>query len=153
MKSERAITLISIIIYVILMTFVVAGISAITTTFYTNVNDIDKDSESAVSFSKFNMYFINDIKSENAKVIDFTSTSIALSFKGNNGTQQTVTYKAQGDGLYREKVKIFDKLKDIKIEADKTTGIITIYLKINNYEKTTTYQIEKKLVIDSSTII
>lgn len=153
MKSERGITLIAIIIYVILMTFVVAGISAITTTFYSNVNEIDKDSESAVSFSKFNMYFINDIKSENARVVDYTSTSIALSFKGSNGLQQTVTYKAQGDGFYREKVKIFDKLKDIKVEADQSTGNVTIYLKINNYEKSTTYQIEKKLVINDSTII
>lgn len=153
MKKEKGVTLISLIVYVILMTFVVAGISAITTTFYTNVNDMDKSSESSVSFSKFNMYFINDIKSENVRIVDSTSTSVVLSFKGNNGAQQTVTYKAQGDGLYRDKVKIFNKLKDIKIDANETSGIVTVYLKINDYEKTTAYKLEKKLVINGSTIV
>ena len=45
MKKEQGITLITLILYVILMTFVVAGVSVVTSAFYTNVNEFDKESE------------------------------------------------------------------------------------------------------------
>lgn len=68
MKKEQGITLITLIIYVLLMTFILAGISSITASFYSNMNEFDKESESAVAYSKFNMYFLTDIKRKNAKI-------------------------------------------------------------------------------------
>ena len=58
MKKEQGITLISLIVYVILLTFIVAAISSITSSFYANINNFDNESESAVAYSKFNMYFL-----------------------------------------------------------------------------------------------
>ena len=52
MKKEQGITLISLIVYVILMTFIVAAMSSITASFYTKINDFDSDSESAVAYSQ-----------------------------------------------------------------------------------------------------
>ena len=57
MKKEKGVTLISLIIYVIMLTFAIAGISAITSSFYSNVNELDGDAKGAVAFSKINMYF------------------------------------------------------------------------------------------------
>mgnify|MGYP001038271117 CR=1 FL=1 len=42
MKRENGITLVSLIAYIILMTIVVAGITALTSSFYGNLNDMDK---------------------------------------------------------------------------------------------------------------
>ncbi len=146
MKNEKGITLIALIIYIILMTFVVAGVSAITTSFYGNLNEMDNSSESAVSFAKFNMYFINDIKSENVRVVSSGTNYIELSLKNKNGTSQTIKYSIQNNTLYRDKIKICDKIKDSKIVANQEGKkvIIDIYLKIDNYEKTTSYILEPK---------
>lgn len=146
MKNERGITLIALIIYIILMTFVVAGVSSITASFYGNLNEMDKSSESAVSFAKFNMYFINDIKSENVKIVSSGTNYIELSLKNKSGDTQTVKYSIQNDTLYRDKIKICDKIKDSKITANQEGKKVTvdIYLKIDNYEKTTSYVLEPK---------
>lgn len=155
MKNEKGITLISLIIYVILMTFVVAGVSAITSSFYNNMNEFDKTSESATSFAKFNMYFLNDIKAESAKIAGNSNSKnmIELSYKTEKGTMQVVTYSMEKGSLYRDRVKICDKVKDLKFETNKTNGIIEVYMKIDNFEKTTTYKIEPKMIDDSSTVI
>lgn len=153
MKNQKGITLISLIVYVILMTFVVAGVSAITTSFYNNVNDMDENSESAVSFAQFNMYFLNDIKAENAKIVGATNHSLELTKKAQNGTTTVVTYSVQAGTLYRDKVKICNNIKESKIDVNKEQGIITIYLKINDYEKTTTYVVEPKTKDASQTTV
>lgn len=143
MKNEKGITLIALIIYIILMTFVVAGVTAITTSFYGNLNEMDKTSESAVAFSKFNMYFINDIKSEKVKIASSGTNYIELSF----ANRPSVKYSIQNGSLYRDKVKICEKIKDFSItlnDLDPKNITITIYLKIENYEKTTTYVLEPR---------
>ena len=151
MINNKGITMISLIIYVIVITFILSGITAITTSFYKNVNEVDKGSESAVSFSKFNMYFLNDIKEEKAKIIDVTpdGRSIAISFI-RDGKQQSVTYKLSSGSLYRNQVKICDKVKDMKIDAVPNGNAIIVYMNISDYEKTTTYIVEPKIMIDST---
>lgn len=144
MKSEKGITLIALIMYVILMTFIVAGVSTITTSFYSNINDVDTTSESAVSLSRFNMYFINDIKEEGVRIVSSSQNRLDLTINNKEGKTEPITYSVQNGILYRNKVKICEKVKDINIQVDKNTGIVTIYLKINNYEKTTTYILEPK---------
>ena len=146
MKEEKGITLIALIIYISLITFVVAGVTAITKSFYSNINEFDKTSESATSVTKFNMYFINDIKSNRVKVKSSTDNTIELSVnhKAEDSVEETVTYSVENGYLYRNKVKICGDVKDIKIAADANSSLVTIYLKINNYEKTTTYKLEQK---------
>lgn len=155
MKKEQGITLISLIVYVILMTFIVAAISSITASFYTNINDFDSDSESAVAYSKFNMYFVNDIKRKGAKIEEVYDDHIILSYVvGENDTsadsgvsisgEETVNveYIVQNNILYRNKVKICENVDNVLITADEANNIIKINMTIDDYEKTTTYVLE-----------
>lgn len=146
MKKERGITLIALIVYIILMTFVVAGVTAITNSFYNNINEMDKTSESAVSFAKFNMYFINDIKSENVRIVSSSPNQVQISFKNKDGQDQTVKYSVQNKTLYRDKIKICDKVNDANITTNTSTNTITVKLLINNYEKTTVYALEPEIL-------
>lgn len=146
MKKEQGITLIALIVYIILMTFVVAGVTAITNSFYNNINELDKTSESAVSFAKFNMYFINDIKSENVQIVSSSSNQVQISFTNRNGEDQTVKYSIQNKTLYRDKIKICDKVNDSNITVNQSTNTITVKLLINNYEKTTVYALEPEIL-------
>ena len=148
MKNEQGITLIALIVYIILMTFVVAGVTAITNTFYNNVNEVDKTAESAVSFAKFNMYFINDIKSENVQIVSggANSNQVQISFTNKNGQTQTVKYSVQNKALYRDKIKICDKVNDARITTNDSNNTITVKLLIGNYEKTTVYALEPRTI-------
>jgi len=160
MKKEQGITLITLILYVILLTFVVAGVSVVTSAFYTNVNEFDKESEYAVSFAKFNMYFLNDIKSDEVEVESVGDNYIILSYITQTNTPDSsedsgisisnqkrvyVEYSVQDGVLYREKVKICDNVKNISILSNGVDDTVRISLKIGTYENTTTYAIEKRI--------
>lgn len=146
MKKESGITLISLIIYVILMTFVVAGVTSITASFRTNVGEVDKDAKSAVAYAKFNMYFLNDIKSKNVHIVSSSRDRIELSLTNKNGETENVKYSVQNNSLYRNKVKICDNVKSVTILTSKASGMehetVSVRLKINNYDKTTKYTLE-----------
>lgn len=143
MKNERGITLISLIMYVILITFVVAAISSITSSFYSSIHEFDNESESAVSYSKFNMYFVNDIKRAGATLEEYGDDYIILSYTNTENDETVkVEYSLQNNMLYRNKVKICENANNILITANTQNNTITINLKIKDYEKTTTYVIE-----------
>lgn len=154
MKEEQGITLISLIVYVMLMTFIVAIISSITASFYTNVSEFDTESESAVAFSKFNMVFINDIKRENAEIYGYSNDYVILSYTTEtvttdssgvsvSGTEtEMVEYLVQNNILYRNKVKICENVNDILFTVDTTNNTINVNMIIGEYEKSTTYVVE-----------
>lgn len=141
MKEEKGITLISLIMYVIIMTFVIAGVSLITSSFYNNIRQFDNESDSVVSYSKFNMFFLNDIKRNGVEIDDYQNNYIILTYK-KDSKDVSVQYSAQNDSLYRDRVKICDNVQDAKFTFDTSNNTIKVYLKIGNYEKTTTYVIE-----------
>lgn len=138
MKKEKGVTLVSLIMYIILMTFIIAIAARLTSALYYNLNEIDKGTEEAVDMARFNMYFLKDIKNDNIYVAE--SSENYIKFK-NTVNSQEITYSVSDGTLYRNKVKICDKVTDISIAAGTTS--ITIGLKIGNYSKVTTYAIEK----------
>lgn len=155
MKKEQGITLISLIVYVILMTFIIAGISSITASFYANINSFDNESESAVAYAKFNMYFINDIKRKGAQIQEAYDDYIIISYTIESTETQniegvtisgndtvSVEYLVQNNILYRNKVKICEDVDSILITADEENNSVKISMTIGDYEKTTTYVLE-----------
>ena len=57
MKSERGVTLVSLIIYIMVMIIVIAIMSQIINRFYSNTQELNSDTESVLEFNKFNSYF------------------------------------------------------------------------------------------------
>ena len=55
---------------------------------------------------------------------------------------ETVDYKLENGSLYRNSVKICDKVKKMTVTEGSNEKELTIYFEINNYEKTTTYVLE-----------
>lgn len=154
MKKEQGITLITLIIYVLLMTFILAGISSITASFYSNMNDFDKESESAVAYSKFNMYFLTDIKRKNARIESSAKNHVIIAYDENgegidsgditvDGTNtKRVEYSMQNKALYRNKVKICDNVQDAAFTADHEENTIGFEIIIGEYHRSTVYKLE-----------
>ena len=137
MKKEQGVTLIALILYLILMTFILTIVVRMTTTLYFNLNEIDQNSESAVAISKINMIILNDIKNKNVSITGIDLRHIKLH---NLNTLEDITYTATNGVFYRNKVKICDDVRDISITN--RNNVIEIYITIGNYSKTMTYVIE-----------
>lgn len=98
MKSEKGITLLSLILYIILLTLVLSMLSVLNNLFFTNTKYLANNSKSISEYNKFNMYFIEDIK--NNISADITENTIEFA----DGT--LYTYIKEDMGIYRNKVKI-----------------------------------------------
>lgn len=130
MKSEKGITLISLIIYIILLIFVVTILEAISQHFYSNTSYIQEMGKYISEFNKFNMYFIEDVKN-NSDTYEISENKVVFE----DGTIYTYTNKT----IYRNKVEICTNINTCifnkREETDKnnfTKKIINVKLEIES---------------------
>ena len=72
MKSQKGITLISLTVYIIVMTIVVGTVSLISSHFYTNIRDSVNTVEPLTQYTKLNSFITEEINRPNIKVLEFT---------------------------------------------------------------------------------
>ena len=81
MKSERAITLESLIIYITVTVLAIGILSKISTVFYNNIQYVDSEGIFAIEYQKFNSSFIEDIKITDITIIS-TRNVLSAFFSG-----------------------------------------------------------------------
>ena len=106
MKNQKGVTLISLTIYIIALTVIIAMLSLISTFFYKNVKDSQNDIEPLTEFTNFNSYFSTDANTSN--MIYLTTGS------GDNYSYVALVNK---DTLNQENPEV---IKYIYVSADKT---------------------------------
>lgn len=100
MKIEKGITLLSLIIYIIMICLVIPMLVLIGNFFLKNISVAQNNSKDIVEFNKFNMYFIEDVK-KNANIYEIKDEEITFE----DGT--IYTYKPSPDkSIYRNRTKI-----------------------------------------------
>ena len=104
MKSEKGVTLISLIVYLILLIFVITILSIVSSYFYTNLDKVGDMGKNMAYFNKFNMYFIEDIKN-NTEVYSTENNKLILG----DGTIYTFTENS----IYRNKNKICENIESL----------------------------------------
>lgn len=97
MKSQKGITLLSLIIYIIVLLVVIGTLSMVSQAFYSNTSYIADMGKYVAEFDKFNMYFLEDVKN-NSNIYSITSNQIVFE----DGT----TYSYSKQSIYRNKVEI-----------------------------------------------
>ena len=73
MKSQKGITLMSLIVYVMAFLIVIGIVGSITTFFYTNYSFLDKKSSVAAEYSKLNLTFSEENKASGNYIYDLQS--------------------------------------------------------------------------------
>ncbi len=136
MKSSRGVTTTSLIIYVIAMLIVIGIIATITSFFYTNVINLEDSSNNIAEITKFNMYFLQEVKSNNNDIIGVNEKAITF-LSGN-------TFTFQDNGIYMNSSKISENIKDLKFSVEEIDSkkVITVLITIGEnleYTKTTKY--------------
>lgn len=136
MKSNRGVTIASLTIYVIAMLAVVGIIATITSFFYTNVTNLEDSSANVSEITKFNMYFLQEVKNTNNEIIELKENSITFS------TGNVFTF--QDNSIYLNNIRICENIKNfnLSIEENNNKQVINVLITVGEnveYTKTTKY--------------
>lgn len=74
MKSEKGITLISIIVYVIAMLLIITIITILTSYFYQNVDINSLTEDFNKQYTSFNVYFLEEVNKKENKILQIGET-------------------------------------------------------------------------------
>lgn len=136
MKKEKGITLISLILYIIVMIVVIVVMMNVTTNFYTNINNMQLAKEDILEFNTFNTNFLKEIKLENNE-IDSISKNYVLFSSGNS-------FSLSNNSIYYNNTRICKNVQEFECFLDEENSkIINIRVKMNNFEKSMKYKLEK----------
>lgn len=137
MKSEKGVTLISLIIYVIVMTIVIGIMAILSSFFYKNTKDI-RDINPLTEYTKFNSFFSEEVNFSNIKIVECVNSED----KGynyvvfDNGVQ--FTFIGENKGIYRNQAKICSNIIACEFErGTNSNGKETIKVTIKAENDTT----------------
>ena len=149
-KNENGITLTALVVYVTVMSIVIATIATITTYTYKNMNTLEEDSKYAVELNKFDMYFLKDVKKAEMIVIEedqendeYNFHKITMIYDDEDDKECSATYEWKKDDYCIVRGFIKDnKINNIKICNKVTKCIFTqednkirVQLTINNKDQ------------------
>lgn len=109
MKSEKGITLISLVIYMSVFVIVLAVMSTITNNFFANIEGLKESPKYVEEFNKFSMFFIKDAKS-NSKA-NVTNTTVEFE----DGTK----YEYKNNCIYRNETLLAKNVKECTFIEEK----------------------------------
>ena len=117
MKSEKGITLTSLVIYIIVFMIILTIMTTISSHFYENVSKI-KDSQRYISeYNKFSMFFIIDVK-RNTDITSINSYRVEFA----DGT----VYMYKNNSIYRNDEQIAKYVKEFSFtQSDYTVNDFT----------------------------
>lgn len=143
MKSQKGITLVSLVVYIIGMVTIVGVMAVITTNFYKNVNDVDTNINPLGQYTKFNSYFSNEINQYNIAVLECKQEDGQNYIVFDNGVQYTFVEKNKG--IYQNKIKICQDVTECTFFTGIQNGkdIVTVNMKIGNKTYNNTYTLKR----------
>ena len=143
MKNQKGITLVSLLVYIIVMIIIIGGLSTISYNFYRNTQALEVDTEDIVEFSNFNEYFIKEIKKANNKIDNISEDGTYIVFTDGN------SFMLNNKSIYYNQIEISKNVNSLKFEYDKDeenneiTDIIKVSVEYSNYSKQMKYNLEE----------
>ena len=146
MKSEKGITLVTMVVYSIMMMIVIGIVAAIQANVNKNLANLDTIQGYVPEFNKLSMYMLDETKKENNGIKKVSGDGFAIEFKLGNKyiyTDNSI-YKITTDN---KKIKICNNVKDCKFQYDieNNKDIVKVNLKVG--ETTTINQIMEYVMI------
>lgn len=138
MKSEKGITLISLIVYVIVLTIVVAVIAIVSGFFMKNIKKADFYTDPLTEYTAFNSYFSDEINHKGIKILECKDDYVVF----DDGVQYT--YISENKGIYRNQVKIAKEIDYCTFSEENVNGkqVIKVKFKAGSQDRTTKYTLK-----------
>lgn len=118
MKSEKGVTLTSLVAYIVVFVIIIGMITTISSHFYKNVLQMKEAPQYIDEFNKFSMFFIADVKN-NTNITSASNSKIEFG----DGT----IYSFKDNSIYRNDKKIAKYVKQINFKGSDYT--------VNNFTK------------------
>lgn len=136
MKNNHGVTITSLIVYVIAMLIVIGIIANLTSFFYTNVLNLEDESSNISEISKFNMYFLKEVKNANNSIVQIEENKVTF-VSGN-------TFTFQDDSIYLNNIKICKNIKNLNFSKEEINNknVINVLITVGDnmeYIKTTKF--------------
>lgn len=140
MKTQKGVTMMSLVIYVASFMMITGIIGYITTYFYNNMKIMDTSIGSSAEYNKFNLYMSKIVKEKNCKINKFDKYYIT--FETDEG-KNTFVKPEDNDILYYNKTKLCSNVEKFEIQVDDSTGkkVIKVLLQISGTAFGTQYVI------------
>lgn len=142
MKTDSGLTVTSIIVYITAMVIVIGTIASITSFFYTNVSNLDDNSNNMSEITKFHMYFLEETTKMNNSIMTLNDTLVSFA------TGNTFIY--QNNSIYFNNIKICDNISNLQFAKEEVNDktIIKVLITIgqdNEYTKTIKYVLNSNM--------
>lgn len=166
MKSEKGVTLMSLATYIVLMLIVIAILATVRTSFQSNIKEINKEGTEFSEISKFNMYFLQEVKKQGNRIDSISNSNTEITFSNGN----TYTYKnneiylqnaTDGTSItiasninkceFNKKIENGKNIVTVTIRANKTEEITNEYV-LNEEENYSNYEDEDTYIYNQNNI-
>ncbi|MBR3255092.1 MAG: hypothetical protein IKF97_02545 [Clostridia bacterium] len=142
MKSEKGITMVSLIIYVIAMLITVTIITVVTSYFTKNIDVSTEKYTYYAEFTKFETYFSEEVNKENNHILEVGETTV------DNKTQKYIalssgnqyTYIPENKAIYQNNVKITSGVENCTFTEKFVNGKEAVEISITIQDKTNSVQ-------------
>ena len=144
MKSEKGITLTVLVIYTIVFSIIIVILANLTNYIYGNLHNVNDSSINVSEFNKFNVYFIDDVKTNNDAEIKNLTNGIQVTFADGDSYLYVTSEKT----IYKNKQKIAKNIQTFNVQKLLQATTNKKYLKVTieiatkektNYLKTIDY--------------
>lgn len=138
-KSQKAITMVSLVIYVGCFLVVSGIVGAVTVFFYNNTSLLNSEVYSSAEYNKLNMYLVKESEEEGNSFVNFDNSSNMYTLTFSNGN--VYTFDKDSNLLYFNKICLCEDVQEFDVLTDYSTGkeVIKIKIDFTNKSYTTSY--------------
>ena len=146
MKSNKGITLTSLIIYVIVFTIVVTTVTAISGYFTKNTDEIVISASSSEQYTRLTTYLSNDINSINFENMEIEDYYIKVTFKDNSYHKylydnNKIYYISEKNEYIGKKINLCNKIDDCRFIHNTDNNKLNISIMIEGITYNSYYSI------------
>lgn len=133
MKSNKGITIISLLVYIIVLTIVIGTISTLMKYFYKNEEESFIAEKTSGQYSRLIAYITDDVNSGRVNNVEVSDSNISLTFNDNSVHQ----YQYSDGKIYNiigknKKIEICSDVTSASFQYDSTSSKLTINITIND---------------------
>jgi len=146
MKSNKGITLISLIIYIIVFMIVITTVATISGYFTKNTDDVVISANSSEQYTRLTTYLTNDLNSINYKSINIRGDYIDITFLDNSSHQYVfnnnkIYYISYKDREIDKELTLCNQVTDYSLAIDEEKSKLKISITIDGITYNNNYSI------------
>lgn len=130
MKSQKGITLTSLVLYIMLVLIVLGILSVITASFQSNLKEVNKEGTKNSEVDSFNMYFLQEVKKQGNKINTISENEILFTTGNKFSFRENMIY-------LNDNIKIAENIENCAFSDSLENGktVITVIIKAKDAEE------------------